>query len=138
MKKKKKRQLENPAAVSLSSRLKLNKHTYLTAKMWLRSSMTLLSLFCSSLRKSLASTLSWKSMNNINTSVIIITTLTTCMETYIFASHGLKHLLQLNSELLDVIDDDTWLREEREKSLHTHIHKHFSLPFLHLLPNFLL
>lgn len=41
------------------------------------------------------------------------------MNTHIFASHGLKHLLQLNSELLDVIDDDTWLRGEREKSLHT-------------------
>lgn len=36
-----------------------------------------------------------------------------CMETHIFASHGLKHLLQLDSELLDVIDDDTWLREEK-------------------------
>lgn len=60
------------------------------------------------------------------------------METYIFASHGLKHLLQLNSELLDVIDDDTWLREEREKSLQTHIRVHFSLSFLQLLPSFLL
>lgn len=54
------------------------------------------------------------------------------MDTHVFSSHGLKHLLQLNSELLDVIDDDTWLRGDREKSLHTH----FSLPFLCLLPAF--
>lgn len=37
-----------------------SKRPYLTAKMWLRSSMTLLSLFCSSFRKSLASTCSCK------------------------------------------------------------------------------
>lgn len=47
---------------SLGRRLEHNRETHLTAKMWLRSSMTLLSLFCSSLRKSLASTLSWKSV----------------------------------------------------------------------------
>ena len=29
---------------------------------------------------------------------------------YGFASHGLKHLLQLDSELLDVVDDDAGLR----------------------------
>ena len=52
-----------------------------------------------------------------------IPTITVCVETYIFASHGLKHLLQLNPELLDVIDDDTRLSREREKkSLHTNTH----------------
>lgn len=36
------------------------------------------------------------------------------METHIFASHGLEHLLKLHSELLNVIDYDTWLGKERE------------------------
>lgn len=44
-----------------------------------------------------------------------ITTITACMDTHVFSSHGLEHLLQLNSELLDVIDDDTRLRGDREK-----------------------
>lgn len=47
-----------------------------------------------------------------------------CVETHIFASHGLKHLLQLNSELLDVVDDDTGLRGGDEKH-----HTRFSRPF---------
>lgn len=53
------------------------------------------------------------------------------METHIFASHGLKHLLQLNSELLDVVDDDTWLRggEKRHQT-------HFSLLSLCQLSGF--
>lgn len=46
----------------LLTRPQEHKETHLTAKMWLRSSMTLLSLFCSSLRKSLASTLSWEAI----------------------------------------------------------------------------
>lgn len=54
-----------------------------------------------------------------------------CMETHIFASHGLKHLLQLDSELLDVIDDDTWLREEQGGNM-----LHFSLLFSCQLPGF--
>lgn len=60
------------------------------------------------------------------------------METHIFASHGLKHLLQLNSELLDVIDYDTWLRGEGEKSLHTLLSHSpsLSIPVLCLLPAF--
>lgn len=62
------------------------------------------------------------------------------MDTHIFASHGLKHLLQLNSELLDVIDDDTWLMGRKRKKIithkHTHTLTHFSLPFLCLLPAF--
>jgi len=29
--------------------------------------------------------------------------------TYIFTSHGLKHLLKLYPKLLDVVDEDTWL-----------------------------
>lgn len=53
------------------------------------------------------------------------------METHIFASHGLEHLLQLNSELLDVIDDDTWLRGEQGKSLHTSRSFFWLLPALH-------
>lgn len=54
--------LETDSETSRGRRLEHNKETHLTAKMWLRSSMTLLSLFCSSLRKSLASTWSWKSV----------------------------------------------------------------------------
>lgn len=54
------------------------------------------------------------------------------LETHIFASHGLKHLLQLNSELLDVIDYDTWLTGEGEKSLHTLLS--LSPPSLHPHP----
>lgn len=50
------------------------------------------------------------------------------VETHIFASHGLKHLLQLNSELLDVVDDDTRLRGGDEKH-----HTRFSHPFLFFL-----
>lgn len=52
--------LETDFETSRGRRPKENEGTHLTAKMWLRSSMTLLSLFCSSLRKSLASRLSWK------------------------------------------------------------------------------
>lgn len=60
---------------------------------------------------------------------------TDCLETHIFASHGLKHLLQLNSELLDVIDYDTWLTGEGEKSLHTllSLSPPLSIPVLCLL-----
>lgn len=29
--------------------------------------------------------------------------------TYIFTSHGLKHLLKLYPELLDIVDEDAWL-----------------------------
>lgn len=54
--------LETDSETSQGRRLEHSRETHLTAKMWLRSSMTLLSLFCSSLRKSLASTLSWKSV----------------------------------------------------------------------------
>lgn len=92
--------------------LSSNRHTHLTAKIRLRSSITLLSLFCSSLRKSLASTLSWKtkSWDQYESHVMLAQSQQVqCVETHIFASHGLKHLLQLDSELLDVIDDDTWL-----------------------------
>lgn len=57
------------------------------------------------------------------------------LETHVFASHGLKHLLQLNSELLDVIDYDTWLTGEGEKSLHTllSLSPPLSIPILCLL-----
>lgn len=84
--------------------------------------MTLLSLFCSSLRKSLASTLSWKRIKGIHSTSLPIPTIPTVtagVETYVFASHGLEHLLQLNPELLDVIDNDTRLRE-REKDHYKH------------------
>ena len=53
--------LETYSQTSPGRRLEHDTEAHLTAKMWLRSSMTPLSLFCSSLRKSLASTLSWKS-----------------------------------------------------------------------------
>lgn len=33
--------------------------------------------------------------------------------THIFSTHGFKHLLQLNSQLLDVVDQDAGLRTER-------------------------
>lgn len=54
------------------------------------------------------------------------------MGTYIFASHGLKHFLQLNSELLDVVDDDTWLSGERENITDTHVNTaSVSLSYIH-------
>lgn len=33
-------------------------------------------------------------------------------ETDLFAAHGLKHFFQLDSELLDVVEDDAGLKEE--------------------------
>lgn len=56
------------------------------------------------------------------------------METHIFSSHGFKHLLQLDSELLDVIDDDAWLTENGRKR-HTQRYTIISNvgPFLMLL-----
>lgn len=32
---------------------------------------------------------------------------------HIFSTHGFKHFLQLNSKLLNVVDQDAWLRTER-------------------------
>lgn len=49
------------------------------------------------------------------------------METHIFASHGFKHLLQLDPELLDVVDDDTGLTEKRKKVPRSAILKHFTI-----------
>lgn len=41
--------------------------------------------------------------------------------THIFSTHGFKHLLQLNSQLLDVVDQDAGLRTERRgTSVNTH------------------
>lgn len=34
--------------------------------------------------------------------------------THIFSTHGFKHLLQLNSQLLDVVDQDAGLSTERQ------------------------
>lgn len=34
------------------------------------------------------------------------------MGTNLFATHGLKHFLQLDSKLLDVVEDDAGLEEE--------------------------
>lgn len=35
--------------------------------------------------------------------------------TYIFATHGFKHLLQLDSQLLNVVDQNARLHTEKEK-----------------------
>lgn len=53
------------------------------------------------------------------------------METHVFASHGLKHLLQLNSELLDVVDDDTRLCGGDERH-HIRFSRHLLLKTLFL------
>lgn len=60
-----------------------------------------------------------------------------CVETYVFAPHGLKHLLQLNSELLDVVDDDARLcgGDERHHMRFSHLFfLFFFYPFFSFLP----
>lgn len=37
--------------------------------------------------------------------------------THIFPTHGFKHLLQLDSQLLDVVDQDAGLHTERKKNI---------------------
>lgn len=39
--------------------------------------------------------------------------------TYIFATHGFEHLLQLDSELLDVVDQDAGLHTQKKNVLFT-------------------
>lgn len=120
--------LETDRETSLGTRVK---RPYLTAKMWLRSSMTLLSLFCSSLRKSLASTCSWKpGMGNEPGTGAAHIHNNRCArtQTHVFASHGLKHLLQLDPELLDVIDDDTRLMGRGRKASRSALPGNFFSP----------
>lgn len=38
-------------------------------------------------------------------------------DTDLFASHGLKHLLQLDAELLDVVEEDAGLQKQSEKNV---------------------